>query len=71
MKLSALIARPVRDNAGRMLGRLQEIHAIDGKVIELVYGPTGLFERLTGRVSPTTVPWARVARVNPKGIALK
>jgi sporulation protein YlmC with PRC-barrel domain len=70
MKLSALINLPVRDANGQVLGRLHEIHAVDGKVTELVYGPAGLFERLTGRAQPKTIPWSRVGRVDGKGIVL-
>ncbi len=47
MNLSALISLPVLDANGHKLGRVHEIHAIGGKVTELVYGPAGLFEQLT------------------------
>ena len=70
MRLSALIGLPVRDSAGRVLGRLYEIRAVDGEVSELVYGSAGLFEQLTGRAQPTTVPWSRIARIGAKAIEL-
>jgi|KBSMisStandDraft_5_1062788.scaffolds.fasta_scaffold23381_5 sporulation protein YlmC with PRC-barrel domain len=70
MRLSALIGLPVRDAAGRTLGRLHEIRAVDGRISELVYGPAGLFERLTGRAQPTTLPWSRVKRIHAKTIEL-
>jgi len=63
MKLSALIGRPVVDTAGKRLGRLEELRAVDGVVSELVYGSAGLFERLTGRAQPVAVAWSRVVRV--------
>jgi sporulation protein YlmC with PRC-barrel domain len=70
MRLSALINLPVLDADGQKLGRLHEIHATDGKVTELVYGPAGLFERLTGKAQPTKVPWSRVRQVGPSDIKL-
>lgn len=71
MRLSALIGLPVRNAAGDVVGRLHEIRAVDGKISELVYGPAGLFERLTGRAQPTTIAWPRVARIGPKAIELE
>lgn len=70
IRLSALIGLPVRDAAGRTLGRLHEIRVVDGAASELVYGSAGLFERLTGRAQPTTLPWSRVARIGAKSIEL-
>ena len=71
MRLSDLIDLPVLDGDGRELGRLHEIRAVDGEVRELVYGSAGLFERMTGRAQPTTVPWVQVERVTGKEIRLK
>jgi len=71
MRLSDLINRPVLDGDGRGLGRLHEIRAVDGQVRELVYGSAGLFERMTGRAQPTTIPWSQVERVTAKAIRLK
>lgn len=70
MRLSALIGLPVRDASGHTLGRLHEVRAVDGKVVELIYGAAGLFERITGRTQPTTIAWSRVARAGPKAIEL-
>ena len=70
MRLSALIGLPVHDASGRVLGRLHEIRAVDGKVCELVYGTAGVFERLTGRAQSETLPWSRVKAVHSKGIEL-
>jgi sporulation protein YlmC with PRC-barrel domain len=69
-KLSALIGLPVVDSAGAGLGRLQELHAVDGVVTKLSYGPAGLFERLTGRGKPVAIPWSRVRRVGAEAIEL-
>ena len=70
MRLGALINLPVMDANGQKLGRLHEIHATGGKITELVYGPAGLFERLTGKVQPTKVSWSRVSRLGPNDIKL-
>jgi sporulation protein YlmC with PRC-barrel domain len=70
MKLTELMGKPVRDSSGRLLGRVHEIHAVDGEVVELVYGAAGLFERLTGTTQPTTIPWSQVDRLDPSAITL-
>ena len=70
MKLSGLIGLPVLDAAGRRLGRLHEIRAVGGRLSELVYGPAGMFERMTGRVEPTSVPWSRIDKVTAGGVLL-
>jgi len=71
MRLSDLINLPVLDADGRSLGRLHELRAVDGEVRELVYGSAGLFERMTGRAQPTTIPWSKVERMTAKAIRLK
>jgi len=71
MRLSELINLTVLDANGRALGRLHEIRAVDGQVRELVYGSAGLFERMTGRAQPTTIPWSQVERVTAKAVRLK
>ena len=70
MKLSGLIGLPVLDSAGRRLGRLHEIRAIDGRLSELIYGPAGVFEQMTGRAQPTSVPWSRVEKITARGVLL-
>jgi sporulation protein YlmC with PRC-barrel domain len=70
MKLTELMGKPVRDSSGRSLGRVHEIHAVDGEVVELVYGAAGLFERLTGATQPTTVGWSQVDRLDHSAITL-
>jgi sporulation protein YlmC with PRC-barrel domain len=71
MRLSGFINLTVLDADGGELGRLHEIRAVDGEVRELVYGSAGLFERMTGRAQPTTIPWSQVERVTAKAIRLK
>jgi len=71
MRISALNNALVLDSAGRRLGRVHEVHASDGRVTKLVYGPAGLIERLTGRVEPVAIPWSDVADVTATRIVLK
>jgi sporulation protein YlmC with PRC-barrel domain len=71
MKLTDLMGKPVRDSSGRLLGRVHEIHAVNGNVTELVYGLAGFFERLTGTFEPTTIGWSAVNRLDRTGITLR
>jgi len=71
IRISALDNLPVLDAAGKRLGRLHELRAVDGRVTELVYGSGGLIERLTGRAKPTTRPWSDVAALSATAIRLK
>jgi len=54
--VGGLIGLPVLDGAGRLS--------------ELICGSAGLFERMTGRVQPTSVPWSRVKKITARGVVL-
>ena len=70
MRISALDQRPVFDADGAVLGRLQELEAVDGRIERLVYGKAGFFERMTGQSVATKRPWSDVARIDAEGIHL-
>lgn len=57
MRISALVDRRIRDEDGRVLGRVTEVRAVEGsgtlRVTELLLGPAGLRHRLLGRGGPT------------------
>lgn len=71
MKVSELDNARIVDAEGRVLGRLHEIHAVNGVLTELTYGPAGLFERLTGKAKPVTIPWSHIDKLTAKAIVLK
>lgn len=56
LRVELLLGTKVQDSEGRMLGRLEEIHAdrVDERcyVREFVVGPEGWMERMSGPVLP-------------------
>lgn len=70
MRISALDQLPIFDAAGTLLGRLEELEAVDGRIERLVYGKAGFFERMTGKSVSTKLPWSAVARMDAQGIHL-
>ena len=70
MKLSDLDGMVVLDAKGAKLGRIYEVHAVDGRVAEVVYGRRGLIERLTGKAQLATIAWSHVAGVSGRGVVL-
>jgi len=70
MRISALDQLPVFDAAGTLLGRLEELEAVDGRIERLIYGKAGFFERMTGRSVPKKQLWSAVDRIDAQGIHL-
>jgi sporulation protein YlmC with PRC-barrel domain len=70
MRISALDQLRIFDADGTLLGRLEELEAVNGRIERLVYGKAGFFERMTGRKVRTKHPWSDVARVDAQGIHL-
>lgn len=72
---SELIGRPVRDQAGRSLGRVFEArgHWQGGGVVvdELLVGRRALWRRLRGPgEADRGIPWASVVEVDDEGIVV-
>jgi sporulation protein YlmC with PRC-barrel domain len=83
VRLSALLGRSVRTEAGRPLGRVHDVRAELGerslRVTALVVGELGLLERL-GIGAPGTparigsrdlVPWEDVVRADRRGVVVR
>jgi sporulation protein YlmC with PRC-barrel domain len=68
MRASDLQGKPVRDEDGRRLGRVDELHIRDGVVTTFVCGPLGLLQRFTATRAGRRVPWSDVTAVTPDAI---
>jgi sporulation protein YlmC with PRC-barrel domain len=68
MRASDLQCKQVRDDHGRRLGRLDELHIRDGVVTTLVCGPVGLLQRFMASRAGRRVPWSDVIAVTPDAI---
>ena len=70
MRICALNQLRIFNAQGKLLGRLHELEAVDGKVERLVYGKAGFFERMTGKSDPTKRAWSDVEKIDRAGIHL-
>ena len=62
MRLSDLYDARVRDEKGKALGRVHEVHCKDGRVTTLGIGPGALLERLTGGSRGRRIAWEKVVK---------
>jgi len=68
MRLSDLRDKEVRTLGGEKLGRVHEVHCEQGRVIALMCGAGGLFERWTDKRGGRRVPWDCVSKVGDREI---
>ena len=71
MRASDLQGKQVRDETGRVLGRLHELHIRDGVVRTFTVGPAGLLQRFTNIRSGRRIPWRAVASVEADAIVVR
>jgi sporulation protein YlmC with PRC-barrel domain len=70
MRLTDLRHAIVRSTDGESLGRVYEVHSDNGRIIALMCGPGGFFERLTSRTEGRRIPWQSVQRIAGKEIVV-
>jgi len=70
MRASDLQGRVVRDETGRRLGRLDELHIRNGKIISLTYGPVGLLQRFGPARAGHRISWSRVVAVTDEAVVV-
>jgi len=71
MHASEFQKKIVRDEDGRCLGRLDELHIRDGVVTTLVVGPLGLLQRFTASRAGRRIPWRRVIAIEADAIVVR
>jgi sporulation protein YlmC with PRC-barrel domain len=74
--ISELVGRPVRDQSGRLLGRVFEVRAhwqgSDVVLNELMVGRRALWQRLRGPgANARGIPWANVMDVEDEHIVVR
>jgi sporulation protein YlmC with PRC-barrel domain len=70
MRLSALRGMKVRSPDGKILGRVHEVHCLNGEVTALMCGPGSLVERWTARRQGRLVRWSSVQRIGRDAITI-
>ncbi len=68
---SDLYGAMVRDQEGRRLGRVHEIHAVSGEVRNLTIGPLGLLQRFGASRAGRRVSWRTVVRVENGSVIVR
>lgn len=63
MKLSDLDGKRVRRQSGEILGRVREVRVADAKVVALICGAGGFWQRLGPSRKGRRIAWDKVRRV--------
>ncbi|MFL5295111.1 MAG: PRC-barrel domain-containing protein [Phenylobacterium sp.] len=66
-----LQGKPVRTEDGERLGRVSEIHVVDGQVTVLVCGGRGLLQRFRAARGGRRVRWEDVRRLTDREIVVR
>ena len=68
MRGADLQGKIIRDETGRKLGRLDELHIRDGVVTMFVCGPLGMLQRFTPSRAGRRFAWSAVKAVTDREI---
>jgi sporulation protein YlmC with PRC-barrel domain len=71
IRTSDLAGKPVRRENGERLGHVFEIRIENSRVVALICGSRGFFQRLTGSVSGRRIDWSAVEKVTASEIVVK
>ena len=69
-RASDLAGKPVRRENGEGLGHVFEIRIRNSRVVALICGSRGFFQRLMGSISGHRVDWADVQKVTASEIVI-
>ena len=70
IRASDLAGKPVRSENGERLGHVFEIRIKNSRVVALICGSRGFFQRLTGSVSGHRVDWSEVTKITTSEIRI-
>jgi sporulation protein YlmC with PRC-barrel domain len=68
MRLSDLEGKVVRRENGEMLGKVFEVRVRAGRVVTLICGAQGFWQRLTASRKGHRVAWTKVQRITEREI---
>jgi sporulation protein YlmC with PRC-barrel domain len=68
IRLTDLRGKQVRTLDGKRLGKVHDVHCVDGKVTALMVGAASFIEQLTAKRHGHRIPWECVRKIEPDRI---
>jgi sporulation protein YlmC with PRC-barrel domain len=68
LRLSQLAGKQIKTESGKLIGRVHEVRAKDGRIDTLICGAEGFLQRLASTLTGRRVKWEHVRRITPNEI---